>query len=182
MYIDADGHGEEGIPLSGMDAHIMKMVIVEDPVVYPFAGSAVIVDLLIFRRPSRHGSIEADVPFRLGIDAAAIGGWGAFLFTGTVWDAVIHASADFMPIGGHVGMDTGTIAGKGKAVCGDEPVPEGREDSGEAEELLEPFFIMEGEFLMFQGVSSHSVRNAGMLVGKFLPFAGFYWKVLSTCL
>lgn len=83
MYIDADGHGEEGIPLSGMDAHIMKMVIVEDPVVYPFAGSAVIVDLLIFSRSSRHRSIEADVPFRLGIDTAAIGGLGAFLFTGT---------------------------------------------------------------------------------------------------
>lgn len=101
---------------------------------------------------------------------------GEAAFTGTVWDAVFHASADFMPIGGGVGMDTGTIAGKGKAVCGDEPVPEGREDSGETEELLEPFFIMEGKFLMFQGVSRQGVRNTGMFVGKFLPFAGFFGR------
>lgn len=39
MYIDADNHGKEGIPLSGVDPHIIKMVIVEYPVIYPFAGS-----------------------------------------------------------------------------------------------------------------------------------------------
>ena len=37
MDIDADDHGEEGIPLPGMDAHAMQMVIIEYPVVYPFA-------------------------------------------------------------------------------------------------------------------------------------------------
>lgn len=48
-----------------------------------------------------------------------------------------------------------------------------RKDRGEAENQLEPFFIMEGELLMLQCVRGHGVRNAGMLIWKFLPFAVF---------
>ena len=73
MDIDADDHGEEGIPLPGMDAHAMQMVIIEYPVVYPFARSAVTVGLLIFLRSPRDRGIEPDVPVRLGVDTAAIG-------------------------------------------------------------------------------------------------------------
>lgn len=76
MDIDADDHGEEGIPLPGMDAHAMQMVIIEYPVVYPFARSAVTVGLLIFLRSPRDRGIEPDVPVRLGVDTAAIGGGG----------------------------------------------------------------------------------------------------------
>ena len=89
MNIDADDHGEERIPLSGMDAHAMKMVIIEHPVIYPFAGSTVVVDLLIFLRASGYRSIEADVPVRFCIDTPAIGRRGTFLFT----RAVIHFAA-----------------------------------------------------------------------------------------
>ena len=81
MNIDADDHGEERIPLSGMDAHAMKMVIIEHPVIEPFAGSTVVVDLLIFFRTSGHRGIEPDVPVRFRVDTAAIGRWGTFLFT-----------------------------------------------------------------------------------------------------
>ena len=52
MNIDADDHSEERIPLSGMDAHAVQMVIIEHPVIYPFTGSTVVVDLLIFLRAS----------------------------------------------------------------------------------------------------------------------------------
>lgn len=71
-------------------------------------------------------------------------------------------------------MDAGAVAGKGEAVFGDEPVLKGGEDGGETENLLEPFFIMERECLMFQGVSGHGVGNAGMLIRKLLPFARFF--------
>ncbi len=43
MDIDADDHGEEGALFSGMDSHNMQMVIIEHPVIDPFAGSAVIM-------------------------------------------------------------------------------------------------------------------------------------------
>ncbi len=52
MDADADDHGEERIAFPGVDAHIMKMVIIEHPVIYPLAGSTVIVNCLIFLRPS----------------------------------------------------------------------------------------------------------------------------------
>ena len=48
MDIDADNHGEEGVPLFGMDTHAMQMIIIEHSVIYPFAGSTVIVNFLIF--------------------------------------------------------------------------------------------------------------------------------------
>ncbi len=79
MDIDADDHGEEGVSFPGMDAHIMQMVIIEHSVIDPFAGSAVIVDLLILFCSPWDRSIEADVPVRPGVDAAAIGRGGTFL-------------------------------------------------------------------------------------------------------
>lgn len=48
MDADTDDHGKEGIAFSGVDAHIMEMVIIQHPIVYPLTGSAVIVNLLIF--------------------------------------------------------------------------------------------------------------------------------------
>lgn len=42
----------------------MQMVAVESPVIYPFAGSAVIVNLLIFICPPGDRGIEAEVPNR----------------------------------------------------------------------------------------------------------------------
>ena len=98
-------------------------------------------------------------------------------FTGTVADAVFHTVTDFMPVRGSMGMDAGTVAGKGEAVRRDEPVCERREDGGKAKKVLEPFLIMEREILMFQGVSSQPVRNAGMPVGKLLPSAGFFRRL-----
>ncbi len=74
MDTDADDHGEERITFSGVDAHIMKMVIIEHPVIYPLAGSTVIVNCLIFLRTPCHRGIEADIPVRSGVDAATIGG------------------------------------------------------------------------------------------------------------
>ena len=65
-----------------MYAHIMQVVIIKYPVIYPFAGSAVIVNLLIFICPPWHRGIEADVPVRLGIDTASIRRRGTFLLTG----------------------------------------------------------------------------------------------------
>ena len=50
---------------------------------------------------------------------------------------------------GSMGMDAGAVAGKDEAVRRDGPVCEGREDGGKAENLLEPFLIMEREICVF---------------------------------
>lgn len=46
MDADADNRGEKGIPLSGVDVHIMRNEAVKPLVVYPIAGN-VIVNLTI---------------------------------------------------------------------------------------------------------------------------------------
>ena len=97
-------------------------------------------------------------------------------FTGTVGNAVFHTFADLMPIRGGVGMDTGAVAGEGNAVRRDKAVPEGREDGGKAEKLLETLFIMERKALMGDSISSRLLCNAGVFIGKFLSFAGFFGR------
>ncbi len=68
------------------------------------------------------------------------------------------------------------IAGKGNTVRLDKPVLYGREYWNETKKGVGAFLIMEGEFPMFQSVIGHSVRNAGMLIGKnqgvLLSYAG----------
>ena len=61
MDADTDNHGEEGIVLPGVDAHIMEMVIIQNSVIYPFTGSAVVVDALIFLCSPWYRGIETDV-------------------------------------------------------------------------------------------------------------------------
>ena len=73
MDVDTDDHGEERITFSGMDAHIMQVVIIKYPIVNSFTGSTVVVDLLIFLRTSGDRSIEPDIPVRFCVDTAAIG-------------------------------------------------------------------------------------------------------------
>lgn len=82
MNADTDDHGEERIPFPGMDSHIVQMVVVKDTVIYPFAGSAVIVNLLIFFRAACNGRIKTDIPFRFCVNAPAIRGRGAFFLIG----------------------------------------------------------------------------------------------------
>lgn len=74
-------------------------------------------------------------------------------------------------------MDTGAVTRKGEAVLGNEAVLTGGEDGGEAENLLEPILEMKREFLVFQCVSGHRVRNAGVLIGKFLSFSGLFRRL-----
>lgn len=83
MDADADNHSEEGIPLFGVYAHIMKMIIIQDPVVHPLTGSAVMVCFPVFSRSSWNGSVKADVPVWFCVDTAAIRRGRAFFLTGT---------------------------------------------------------------------------------------------------
>lgn len=89
MDVDTDDHGEEGITFSGVDAHIMKMVVIEYPVINPFAGSTVIVNHLIFLCSPGDRSIESDIPVGFCVDTASIGRLGTFFFT----SAGIHSAA-----------------------------------------------------------------------------------------
>ncbi len=331
MDTDADDHGEKRITLSGMDAHIMEMVVIEHPVVHSFARSTVVINLLILIGSAWNRRVKPDIPVRFGVDAAAIrrgrtfvlagtdsdfaagkgtspfagmllftispvdhaqaghtqgsavtingdgvrngvrpspvtvevnkrpdlpflaepiggivvmGGvqadipdrdiringlkfpegdngadavvppgvqktdmqWqvnadpgivgtehvkrmpeiesslvavpssvciriGEMAFASAMGDVVFHTFADLMAIRGCMGMDTGAIAGKGDAICRDESVFKGRKDRGEAEDLLEPLLKIKGEFFMGEGIGGQCFRNAGMLIGKLLPFA-----------
>ncbi len=98
-------------------------------------------------------------------------------FTGTARDALFRTAADPVPIRGSVGTDAGAVAGKHDAVLGDKPVLKGGEEGSRAEDLLEPFLIMEGEFRVVQGVSRQLIRDAGMLIGKLFPFAGLFGRL-----
>lgn len=82
MDADADNHSEEGISLPCVDAHIMKMVVIQHPVVHPFTGSAVIVDFLIFHRSPGDRGVETDVPVGFCVDTAAVRRGRTFFLTG----------------------------------------------------------------------------------------------------
>lgn len=82
-----------------------------------------------------------------------------------------------MSIGIGMGVDAGTVAGEGKPIFRDEPIPQGGDEGSETEYLLEAFFIMEGELIVGEGISNHRVRDPGMLIGEFLSFSGFPGKV-----
>ena len=102
---------------------------------------------------------------------------GEMAFTGAVGNAVFHTFTDLMPIRGSMGMDTGAVTGEGNAVGREQAVPEGREDGGKAEKLLETLFIMEREALMGEGISSQLLCNAGVFIGKLLSFTGFFGRL-----
>ena len=70
-------------------------------------------------------------------------------------------------------MDTGAVAGKSEAVCGDEPVFQGGNERSKAEEQLKPLFIVEGKLIMRQCVSGDGFRDAGMFIRKLFSFTGF---------
>ena len=74
MYVYAGSHCKKGISFSSVDAHGMQVVIIQDAVVYPFAGCAVFIDFFVFLRAPGNRRIKAGIPCWFGIDAAPI--WG----------------------------------------------------------------------------------------------------------
>lgn len=61
----------------------MQMIIVQDPVVYPFAGCPVVINLFIFFCAACNRRIKTDIPGWFCINAASIRGRRAGVFTGT---------------------------------------------------------------------------------------------------
>ena len=74
MNICTDQPQVERIPLFRVDLHIVQVIIIQDPVIDPFVGCPVFIDAFVFICSPRDGSIKADVPVRLCINTAAIGG------------------------------------------------------------------------------------------------------------
>lgn len=66
-----------------MDLHIVQLVIIQDPVIDPFAGCPVFIGVFIFRCSPWDRGVKADVPVRLCINTAAVMGRGAGIPTGT---------------------------------------------------------------------------------------------------
>lgn len=61
------------------DTHAVQMVIIQDAVVYPFAGCAVFIYFFIFPRTPGNGWVKARVPAGFCIDAPPVWGFGAFI-------------------------------------------------------------------------------------------------------
>lgn len=55
----------------------MQSIMVQDPVIDPFAGCAVVINLPVFRCPPGDWGIKPDIPVWLCIDRPAIRGSGA---------------------------------------------------------------------------------------------------------
>lgn len=85
MDVDSCNHGEEGIPLFGMDPHIMQVIVIEDPVIHTLGACAVIIDFPVFFRAPGYRSVQADIPIGFRINAVAIGGRGTGDFAGTLF-------------------------------------------------------------------------------------------------
>ena len=79
MDVYAGNYRKESISFSSVDAHGMQMVIVEDAVVYTFAGCAVFINFFIFPRAPGNRGIKARIPVRFCIDAPPVWGFGAFI-------------------------------------------------------------------------------------------------------
>jgi hypothetical protein len=66
-----------------VDLHIVQLVIIQDPVIDPFAGCPVFIGVFIFRCSPWDRGVKTDVPVRLCINTAAVMGRGAGIPTGT---------------------------------------------------------------------------------------------------
>ena len=98
MDVYAGNYRKESISFSSVDAHGMQMVIVQDAVVYPFAGCAVFIDFFIFPCSSGNRRIKAHIPFRFCIDTPSIWGFGAFIPARTIIHFVAgQRAAPFAP-------------------------------------------------------------------------------------
>lgn len=83
MDVDTGNHSEEWIAFFTVDLHIMQMIVIEDPIIYPLWTCAVIVDLFIFLCAAGHRGIKADIPIRFGIDTSAVRRGGTGILAGT---------------------------------------------------------------------------------------------------
>ncbi len=80
--MDADSnHGcYERIMILCVYEHTAQTVIIEDAVVDPFCGGALIIDLLISSRAAGDIGVKLDIPFGPGLDDSAIFGIRAAVF------------------------------------------------------------------------------------------------------
>ena len=83
MNIDPGKDSEKGIPFSPVDAHLMQVIIIEDPVIYPFRTCPVVIDFFVFCRSPGNRRIKPDIPTGFRVDTTAVGRWGARTFAGT---------------------------------------------------------------------------------------------------
>ncbi len=85
MDADADYGCHKRIMFLCVYEHTVQAVIIEDAVVDPFRGGALIINLLISICVTGNIGVKPDIPFGLGLDDPPIFGTGAGVFTfGTV--------------------------------------------------------------------------------------------------
>ena len=82
MDVNAGNYRKKSIPFSPVYAHGMQMIIIQDAVIYPFAGCAVFINFFIFPRAPGNRGIKARIPVRFCIDAPPVRGLGTFVTAG----------------------------------------------------------------------------------------------------
>lgn len=98
MDVNAGNYRKKSISFPSVYAHGMQMVIIQDAVIYPFAGCAVFINFFVFPRAPGNRGIKARIPVRLCIDAPPVWGFGAFIPARTVIHFVAgQRAAPFAP-------------------------------------------------------------------------------------
>ena len=72
MDVYAGNYRKKSISFPSVYAHGMQMIIIQDAVVYPFAGCAVFIYFFVFPRAPGNGRVKARVPVRFCVDAPPI--------------------------------------------------------------------------------------------------------------
>ena len=78
----ADDHGPKRKMVPAPYLELLQAVVIEDAVIYPFAGGAFLVGVLVLLGIPGDAGMEAQVPMVLYVDSAAIAAWGAFRLVG----------------------------------------------------------------------------------------------------
>lgn len=89
MDADSDQHAPKRKVVCSAYLQVLQMVVVEDAVIYPLAGSAFLVNIFVFLGIPRYARLEAEVAVVFYVNAAPIAAGGAFA---GIW-AFINAAA-----------------------------------------------------------------------------------------
>lgn len=80
MDADSDHGGHKRVMFFCMDHHAVQTVVIQDAVVDPFRGGALVINFLISVRAAGDIGIKPDVPFGPGLNDSPISGICAAVF------------------------------------------------------------------------------------------------------
>ena len=86
MNANADDHRPERIVIISTNHHLLKVIVIQNTVIYALTGSAFAVDGTVKISSTGYAWMKAQVSADLKVNRSAIAGVGAFAGTGTFAD------------------------------------------------------------------------------------------------